>query len=122
MSNNMYAQAMGEAYERLEGLGYERGDGMELANHGPMGAEALSTLGFSDQVGSWVADYKRASPTMIRRGRGFDSIRPKSSRGGRRRWANSSAQAIGKNCLPASSPLSRGLLCWVSGVRACGPG
>jgi hypothetical protein len=48
--NNVYADAMGDAYERLDGLGYERGDSMELANHGPMGAEALSTLGFGDEV------------------------------------------------------------------------
>jgi hypothetical protein len=59
VSSNVYADAMGEAYERLQGLGYERGDGMELANHGPMGAEALSTLGFGDAVPSWVEDYKR---------------------------------------------------------------
>ncbi|MCV7235308.1 hypothetical protein BST20_23475 [Mycobacterium branderi] len=60
VSTNIYAHAMSEAYERLEGLGYERGDGMELANHGPMGAEALSTLGFADEVASWVEDYKRS--------------------------------------------------------------
>jgi hypothetical protein len=48
---------MSEAYERLEGLGYERGE-MEFANHGPMGAEALAALGFGDQVPSWVEDYK----------------------------------------------------------------
>jgi hypothetical protein len=57
MSGNVYADAMGEAYERLEGLGYERGD-MDFANHGPMGSEALSTLGFGDEVASWVEDYK----------------------------------------------------------------
>jgi len=60
MSRNTHADAMSEAYQRLEGLGYERGDGMDLANHGPMGAEALSTLGFGDQVTSWVEDYKRS--------------------------------------------------------------
>jgi hypothetical protein len=60
MSINIYADAMREAYERLEGLGYERGDRMELANHGPMAAEALAILGFGDQLASWVEDYKRA--------------------------------------------------------------
>ena len=59
MTGNVYANAMGEAYERLDKLGYERGDGMELANHGPMAAEALSTLGFGGEVASWVEDYKR---------------------------------------------------------------
>ena len=43
VSSNVYAETMAEAYDRLAGLGYERGDGMDLANHGPMGAEALST-------------------------------------------------------------------------------
>jgi Questin oxidase-like len=57
-NNNVYANAMGEAYERLEGLGYERGE-MDFANHGPMAAEALSALGFGDRVASWVEDYKR---------------------------------------------------------------
>lgn len=57
-NNNVYANAMGEAYERLAGLGYERGEA-DFANHGPMAAEALSTLGFGDQVPSWVEDYKR---------------------------------------------------------------
>jgi len=60
MARKTYAEAMADAYERLEGLGYERGDSLHLANHGPMGAEALSTLGFGDQVASWVEDYKRS--------------------------------------------------------------
>ena len=55
---NVYADAMGQAYERLDGLGYERGD-RDFANHGPMGAEALCTLGFGDEVGAWVERYKR---------------------------------------------------------------
>ncbi|MGH3558080.1 MAG: questin oxidase family protein [Mycobacterium sp.] len=58
MSSNVYADAMAEAYERLDGLGYERGE-YEFANHGPMGAEALCTLGFGAEVASWVEDYKR---------------------------------------------------------------
>jgi hypothetical protein len=58
MSSNVYADAMAEAYQRLDRLGYERGE-MEFANHGPMAAEALSTLGFGAEVASWVEDYKR---------------------------------------------------------------
>jgi hypothetical protein len=49
---------MGDAYERLAGLGYERGD-RDFANHGPMGSEALCALGFGDDVAGWVEDYKR---------------------------------------------------------------
>jgi hypothetical protein len=62
MPSNVYADAMGEAYERLDGLGYERGDGVEFANHGPMGAEALATLGFGAEATSWVETYKRRMP------------------------------------------------------------
>jgi hypothetical protein len=60
VAHNGYADAMGDAYDRLTGLGYERGDGMDLANHGPMGAEALAAMGFGDEVAAWVEDYKRA--------------------------------------------------------------
>jgi hypothetical protein len=58
MAANTYADAIGDAYERLVNLGYERGD-REFANHGPMGAEALCALGFGDEVPQWVEDYKR---------------------------------------------------------------
>lgn len=58
MPGNVYADAMAEAYQRLDSLGYERGE-REFANHGPMAAEALCTLGFGDDVASWVEDYKR---------------------------------------------------------------
>ncbi|GBE66063.1 hypothetical protein MFM001_25250 [Mycobacterium sp. MFM001] len=54
----MYSDAMAEAYRRLDGLGYERGEN-DFANHGPMAAEALCALGFGDEVASWVEDYKR---------------------------------------------------------------
>src|SRR5579875_942476 len=57
-SSNVYSDAMAEAYERLDGLGYERGEN-DFANHGPMAAEALCTLGFGDEVASWVEHYKR---------------------------------------------------------------
>jgi hypothetical protein len=57
-SSNVYGDGMAEAYERLERVGYERGE-REFANHGPMSAEALCTLGFGGEVASWVEDYKR---------------------------------------------------------------
>lgn len=58
MTTNVYADAIADAYDRLAGLGYERG-AREFANHGPMGAEALCALGFGDEAASWVEDYKR---------------------------------------------------------------
>src|SRR6201998_3659165 len=64
---------MGQAYERLDGLGYERGE-RDFANHGPMAAEALCTLGFGDEVAGWVEDYKRrvAHHDPPQRGFGLD--------------------------------------------------
>jgi hypothetical protein len=58
MTSNVYADAIAEAYQRLAHLGYERGEN-DFANHGPMGAEALCTLGFGKDVASWVEIYKR---------------------------------------------------------------
>lgn len=60
MSTRAYADAIGEALERLDGLGFERGAQGDFANHGPMGAEALATLGFTDDVANWVESYKGA--------------------------------------------------------------
>lgn len=62
MPNVHYADAMSEALSRLDGLGYERGEQGDLANHGPMGAEALAALGFGEHIGDWVERYKRAVP------------------------------------------------------------
>ncbi|MCC3768935.1 questin oxidase family protein [Streptomyces sp. UNOC14_S4] len=55
-----YHDAVNDALERMEGLGYERGKGVDLANHGPMGAEALAVLGQGDAVAPWVGRYRRA--------------------------------------------------------------
>ncbi|GGZ56410.1 hypothetical protein GCM10010387_58020 [Streptomyces inusitatus] len=60
MSTISYSDAVNDALERLEDLGYERGQGVDLANHGPMGAEALTVLGQGDQVAHWVGRYRRA--------------------------------------------------------------
>ncbi|PRW64226.1 questin oxidase family protein [Actinopolyspora mortivallis] len=62
MGTLLYDDALSEALQRLEGLGYERGENGDLANHGPMGAEALAVLGFGDAVRNWVEGYKRAMP------------------------------------------------------------
>jgi hypothetical protein len=50
------ADAIDDALDRLSGYDYT--DGIGLATHGPMGAEALSTLGHDDLVASWVEAYK----------------------------------------------------------------
>ncbi|MFE9328597.1 hypothetical protein ACIHDR_47490 [Nocardia sp. NPDC052278] len=60
MSAISYYDAVNDALERTDDLGYERGEAMDLANHGPMGAEALATLGHTDAVASWVETYRRA--------------------------------------------------------------
>jgi len=57
-----YSDAVNDALERLDDLGYERGIQGDLANHGPMGAEALAALGHGDKVASWVEGYRAAMP------------------------------------------------------------
>lgn len=54
-----YGDAVNEALERLDDLGYERGD-HDFANHGPMGAEAVAALGYGDEVAGWVQRYRNA--------------------------------------------------------------
>jgi hypothetical protein len=49
--------ALNDALERLEGYEFLDLPG-PFACHGPMGAEALSTLGHDDLVGEWVELYK----------------------------------------------------------------
>lgn len=48
--------ALHDAHDRL--AAYRYADGQGFAFHGPMGAEALSSLGHHDLVGSWVEGYK----------------------------------------------------------------
>jgi hypothetical protein len=50
------ADALDDALDRLSAYDYLDGPGMAV--HGPMGAEALSTLGHDDLVAAWVEDYK----------------------------------------------------------------
>jgi Questin oxidase-like len=47
-----YADAMGVALERLQGLGFEHGP--RFVNHAPMAAEALARMGCADEVPAWV--------------------------------------------------------------------
>ncbi len=59
MTTVTYVDAMNEALDRLQGIGYEHG--AVLVNHAPMAAEALATLGYSgDEVGSWIERNLRA--------------------------------------------------------------
>ncbi|MGW0028250.1 questin oxidase family protein [Streptomyces sp. NPDC003314] len=60
MPSISYSDALNDALERLDDLGYERGQGVDLANHGPMGAEALALLGQTDEVARWVGRYRKA--------------------------------------------------------------
>ncbi|MEH6373149.1 hypothetical protein V7793_02100 [Streptomyces sp. KLMMK] len=60
MTSISYSDALNDALERMDDLGYERGQGVDLANHGPMGAEALALLGQEDEVARWVVRYRKA--------------------------------------------------------------
>ncbi|QHC21429.1 questin oxidase family protein [Streptomyces sp. GS7] len=60
MGSISYSDAVNDALERMADLGYERGQGVDLANHGPMGAEALALLGQESEVVRWVGRYRRA--------------------------------------------------------------
>lgn len=60
MPPTAYRDALNDALERMDDLGYERGHGVDLASHGPMGAEALAALGHEDEVARWVGRYRDA--------------------------------------------------------------
>ncbi|GHF55734.1 hypothetical protein GCM10010218_41600 [Streptomyces mashuensis] len=62
MPTTGYTDALNDALDRMTDLGYERGVGADLANHGPMGAEALAALGHGDEVAAWVECYRTAMP------------------------------------------------------------
>ncbi|MFF7730597.1 hypothetical protein [Streptomyces sp. NPDC008001] len=62
MQTTGYRDAINDALERMDDLGYERGAGADLANHGPMGAETLAALGHGTEVAAWVEGYRTAMP------------------------------------------------------------
>lgn len=62
MTTTTRADALEEALERLDGYAYV--DGAGFACHGPMGAEAVSSLGFDAAVGGWVDAYTAAHPPI----------------------------------------------------------
>ena len=49
--------AINDALARLSDLGFTYGP--NYAEHGPMAAEAISTLGHNDAVADWVEAYKK---------------------------------------------------------------
>ena len=51
-ATSSYTDAVNEALQRLQGVGYEFGP--SFVNHAPMAAEALAYLGYSDIVASWT--------------------------------------------------------------------
>ncbi|MCF3103531.1 DUF4243 domain-containing protein [Streptomyces roseoverticillatus] len=67
-----YHDALNDALERMDDLGYERGGSADLANHGPMGAEALAVLGHGGEVAAWVEGYRTAMPHHDLPARGSD--------------------------------------------------
>lgn len=52
-----YAEAVSEALQRLQGVGFEHGP--SFANHAPMAAEALTRLGYADDAPAWVEQNLR---------------------------------------------------------------
>lgn len=54
MTGLTYTDAMSGALDRLRSIGYEHGT--MLVNHAPMAAEAMATLGYADDVATWVED------------------------------------------------------------------
>jgi hypothetical protein len=52
MSSITYAEAVDGALDRLQTTGFYLGN--FFANHGPMAAEALATLGYCDEVDGWL--------------------------------------------------------------------
>ena len=81
------ADAMSDALERLSDHAFTDDPG--LATHGPMGAEALATSGFVDEVPVWVEQYKarnapQPAPPPVER---LDPAKPSSWAGrSSRRW------------------------------------
>jgi hypothetical protein len=56
------ADALNDALERLADYRYLDGPG--FACHGPMAAEALSSLGYDQEVAGWVERYKASHPPI----------------------------------------------------------
>jgi len=57
MSKISYGDAVNDALDRLQGVGFEFGPG--FVNHAPMVAETLATIGCRDIVATWVEDNKQ---------------------------------------------------------------
>jgi hypothetical protein len=53
-----YHEAVNDALDRLEGLGYEWGSS-SFINHAPMAAEAMARLGYGDHLPQWINEILR---------------------------------------------------------------
>ncbi|WP_181785805.1 questin oxidase family protein [Streptomyces phytophilus] len=53
-----YYEAVSDAFDRLEGLGYEWGSA-SFVNHAPMAAEAMARLGHGDHLPEWITRILR---------------------------------------------------------------
>lgn len=53
-----YYEAVSDAFDRLEGLGYEWGSS-SFVNHAPMAAEAMARLGHGDHLPEWITGILR---------------------------------------------------------------
>lgn len=62
MITNTRTDTLNDALERLADYAFVDGGG--FACHGPMGAEALSALGYDDAVPGWVEAYKATHPAI----------------------------------------------------------
>jgi hypothetical protein len=59
MTMTRYGDAVNDALDRLDDLGFEWGENLTVVNHGPMGAETMAILGFPEQVAGWADAYHR---------------------------------------------------------------
>ncbi|WP_163551953.1 questin oxidase family protein [Candidatus Frankia alpina] len=72
MTSISYGDAVTDALDHLDDLGYERAGQADLASHGPMGAETLAVLGHGDAIPAWVDAYRAAMANHDRPSRRFD--------------------------------------------------
>jgi hypothetical protein len=59
MAMTRYGDAVNDALDRLDDLGFEWGEQLTVVNHGPMGAETMAVLGYPEQVAAWADGYHR---------------------------------------------------------------
>ncbi len=118
MTSISYGDAVTDALDRLDDLGYERAGQADLASHGPMGAETLAVLGHGDAIPAWVDAYRAAMANHDRPSRRFDLDPADESA---RRSAPSTGSGTGSTCSTASWRKLHGARCWSGGGPGCCP-